>query len=302
MTVGSLAAISLVASTAAANSATRTPGPKVSYESVQPSDTEPANADQEKTEISHKRWNFDLMAPIPLKPIGLTVVANWLAFRDHVKEEGKTLKVKTRGVYSSMGMRAILIPTTKPFGIQFLGLAGQYRGLNYKPDTEPMTEYVVGAVAKDWGSKFLNLSDAIIVSRLIIRWRNFPGRQEIIGVGDLEYHADTGWYALLRWPANLIFGSRIGEKWEAYGGHNLDDRIYTYHTYDQSGWLVGYTSSVFGALRYKLWNVVYAGLRAGYQKERTNTYDRVGKKIREIESDYAPFVRIGIETLIEPSP
>ena len=70
---------------------------------------------------------------------------------------------------------------------------------------------------------------------------------------------------------------------------------------NQHYWKDGFLLQASLGVRRRLQGIVHLAVEGGVQMENFELYDEEGERVAHTVSDYAPWVRLAIETFIDPS-
>ena len=293
----------------AASGAVATPGPWIEQSWAAPAsvDVKPRDQGPDQT-VRHRSKAFQatMLAPIPARFVGgLLIPRVELTVAQTVVDGAETPPwLKNRQV---VPVGAVWLPHVAEGSPRWFLMAMRHGSFATRNTAAPMTEGIVGGDLEQTWPRFHHTD--ISRTRLLLRWRRFPHGERWLPV--LEHHVAraNGTFVTVGIPTGLTGGWQTADLSTVWtGGVKTSSRAFpigapalgrTWEHPRVDLWAEGYTLTIFAGLRQRLDGILFWSTEIGAQQEVTTLYTEGGNKLSTSQSQFAPWIRLGLETWVD---
>lgn len=300
----------------------RTKVAEISYETTSPTRIK-AGEDKPQTtlpsEIFWRRTTFNTMVPIPVPFLWGMLVGN-IRYYDELRSfSAQPEQITTSSEPGGLADRDLRRLATGLLYLhhpgegapKFFIMANRYDHPDIKKMGAPMGEYIIGTDLDDDDLPFHIrwLPSDQSEFRFLLRLRQFPGFRSWLPLAGWRLTMGNGFYYELYIPSHLTIGWRFEES-EYFFSARLESKeapldlqlmgsTSSSHTMQQRFWAEGHTTTFTLGMRRKLFKPLYLVSELGMQSDQLEYRNRDGDLLASIETDYAPYIRLAIETWID---
>jgi hypothetical protein len=261
-----------------------------------------------KQDVTHAKAH--ILAPLPSKALS-SLLRGMLLFESVLVQESRSYYGEMEGTpYASNSLKS---PNLGAFGFIYLPhfaegapryflVAKRYGDLNVKRGARPMSEYIVGSDIDidDMPIKIRFATSDEATTRLLLRLRQFPGRQKWLLLVGHKIKTQNGFHLDFAIPSHLTVGQDLRpDDYRLATVIKATSKEFPLKVGGQPQWLDGYSLTIDVNLRKKIHGILYGRLAFGVQKEVIEIFDEQGDKLSEYSTSFAPFAALAIETWIK---
>lgn len=279
-------------------------GPYVSVDEAAAADLEPQDESHPDAQVKRRRYEGNLLVPIPAELLGGMIVLRNDFFKEERTYTGDDTGSEPDDVKhpNVAGLGAVYLPHHKEGAPRFFVAAGRYGELNvFQDDSKPMQEYIVAADIADTDAPFaLKFSPTDQAeSRILVRYRQFPGFHRWLLLVGHKIERSFGFGLDVTIPSHILASySFNGGDVVTYGGIRWVGREYPFDLGYTKGWAEGFTTARLIGIRKGIVGPLFVAFEGGMQKEELRYVDEKGEELSVHETKFAPWVRLALETWV----
>lgn len=257
--------------------------------------------------IQRRRYEASILAPIPAKLLGGMFVIKADFFKEsriYAGDDAPNQEANDLKNPNVAGIGTVYLPHAKEGAPRFFIATARYGSMSLDDKAGPMSEYIVGAdiASEDMPFRLTFSPTDDAQTRLLVRYRNFPGFHRWLFLVGHKIQTVGGWSIDITLPSHVLLAwQTLDDAWKVYGGVRWVSREYPFSTGVVEGWTEGHATSRLIGLRRKLISPLYVALEAGMQNETLSYLDEHGETLSSQDSPFAPWARVSLETWL-PSP
>jgi hypothetical protein len=198
----------------------------------------------------------------------------------------------------ALGTGLVYLPHAAEGRPRYVLVAERYGGLAPARAGAPMLELIAGAdlEAPDAPVRLTFTAADRGVSRLAVRYRQFPGFHRWLVIVGHRLEAASGLLLELTYPTQALIGYRDPTNaWRVYAAARADGRAMPTRSLDTTGWLEGYAGSLLVGGRVRVAGPLNATVEVGREREHLVYLDEHGETLRRQHTAWAPTARAAIE-------
>ncbi len=241
--------------------------------------------------VAHQRFQANLFAPLPTKPLGINIVPGLNYFHE---QRGYGASAQSLTPTKDLRALALGVSLFKDFGESSTG----YFTLTHfgRPDfgasAESMIESFAGTKLRGWFPYFSN--EKLNETYFFLRLRAYPDCTRFMPFIGKKVSFENGFFFDVLVPSHLIAGwENADEKWRFQGGARLVGRDYPV----LDAWWGGYTTELLLGVRRHISSVFYLSLEGGLQQENLKLVSRAGAEQARLTTQFAPWITLSVQTL-----